>query len=97
MVKLEQEEAGLPEFGTELRNPDLAAVAAAIGLRGVRVEDPDELEETIAAQFAHPGPVLIDVLTNPDEVAVPPDAGPEQGFGFLTAKIKEVLRSSSGD
>ena len=43
MVKLEQEQGGLPEFGTVLENPDLAAVARAIGLHGVRVEDPAEL------------------------------------------------------
>ena len=33
MVKLEQEEGGLPEFGTVLANPDLAAVARAMGLQ----------------------------------------------------------------
>ena len=40
MVKLEQEQGGLPEFGTVLDNPDFAAVARAIGLHAVRVEDP---------------------------------------------------------
>ncbi len=42
-VKLEQEQGGLPEFGTELDNPDIAAVAIAIGLEAVRVTDPDEV------------------------------------------------------
>ena len=40
MVKLEMEQVGLPEFGTVLHNPDFAAVARAIGMRGVRVERP---------------------------------------------------------
>ena len=40
MVKLEMEQVGLPEYGTELANPDFAAVARAIGLHGVRVDRP---------------------------------------------------------
>src|SRR6185312_13864624 len=47
MVKLEQEQGGLPEFGTVLDNPDLAAVARAIGMHGVRVEDPADLHGAI--------------------------------------------------
>ncbi|MFB7824455.1 thiamine pyrophosphate-dependent enzyme, partial [Streptomyces hydrogenans] len=45
MVKLEQEQAGLPEFGTVLDNPDFAAVAEALGLTGIRVTAPGELDE----------------------------------------------------
>src|SRR5664279_6043762 len=41
MVKFEMEQLGLPEFGTVLHNPDFAAVAAAIGLKGIRVTDPE--------------------------------------------------------
>ena len=47
MVKLEQEQVGFPEFGTVLANPDLAAVARAIGWTSWRVEDPAELEQTV--------------------------------------------------
>ncbi len=49
MVKLEQEVGGLAEFGTELDNPDLAAVALALGLDAKRVTDPAQLDETVAA------------------------------------------------
>ena len=52
MVKLEQEQGGLPEFGTVLANPDLAAVARAIGLHGVRVEGPDELDGAVEAALS---------------------------------------------
>ena len=44
MVKLEMEQVGLPEFGTVLHNPDFAAVAEAIGLHGIRVEDPHDVD-----------------------------------------------------
>jgi pyruvate dehydrogenase (quinone) len=97
MVKLEQEEVGLPEFGTVLDNPDFAAVATAIGIKGIRVEDPADLDRAVAEALAHPGPVLLDVLTNPNEVALPPSPTASQGFGFVTAKLKEALRSAGDD
>ena len=93
MVKLEQEQAGLPEFGTELDNPDFAAVATAIGLTGIRVSGPGELAEGVRRAFAEPGPVLLDVLTNPEEIAVPAKPTVEQGWGFAIAKVKEMVRS----
>lgn len=93
MVKLEQEQAGLPEFGTVLDNPDFAAVATALGLTGIRVTDPDDLEESVRRAFSAPGPVLLDVLTNPDEIAVPAKPTVEQGWGFAVAKMKEAIRS----
>ena len=89
MVKLEMEQVGLPEFGTVLHNPDLAAVAESIGLRGLRVTDPHDVDAAVAEALAHPGPVLLDVLTNPDEIAVPPKPTLEQGWGFAIAKVKE--------
>ncbi|MFK0226932.1 thiamine pyrophosphate-dependent enzyme [Streptomyces sp. NPDC090303] len=91
MVKLEQEQAGLPEFGTTLDNPDFAAVAEALGLTGIRVTDPGELDEAVRRALALPGPVLLDVLTNPEEVAVPGKPTVSQGWGFAIAKIKENL------
>ncbi|MFI7587189.1 thiamine pyrophosphate-dependent enzyme [Spongisporangium articulatum] len=91
MVKLEQEQVGQPEFGTTLHNPDLAGVARAIGLQAWRVEDDDALADAVAQALATPGPVLLDVVTNPDEVALPPHATPDQAWGFAIAKIKETL------
>ncbi|WP_327289731.1 thiamine pyrophosphate-dependent enzyme [Streptomyces sp. NBC_01198] len=97
MVKLEQEQSGLPEFGTVLDNPDFAAVATAVGLTGIRVTDPAELDEAVRTAFATPGPVLLDVLTNPEEVAVPAKPTVEQGWGFAVAKMKELVRSHGDD
>jgi pyruvate dehydrogenase (quinone) len=93
MVKLEQEQGGLPEFGTKLHNPDLAAVARAMGLTGIRVTDPEEIDGAIEAALASPGPVLVDVLTNPDEVSLPPKVTAGDAWGFAVAKLKEVLTS----
>jgi pyruvate dehydrogenase (quinone) len=96
MVKLEQEQGGLPEFGTVLENPDLAAVARAIGLHAVRVEQADQLDGAVRDALAHPGPVLLDVVTNPDEIAVPPKLKLSDGWGFALAKVTEELESRRG-
>ncbi|SED14147.1 pyruvate dehydrogenase (quinone) [Nocardioides exalbidus] len=93
MVKLEMEQVGLAEFGTVLHNPDLAQVARALGLHGVRVTDPADVDDAVREALAHPGPVLLDVLTNPDEVAVPGKPTLAQGWGFAIAKTKEFIVS----
>ncbi|AFU04753.1 thiamine pyrophosphate-dependent enzyme [Nocardia brasiliensis] len=93
MVKLEQEEGGLPEFGTVLDNPDIAAVAQAMGLQSRRVTDPDELDGAIAEALRLRKPVLLDVVTNPDEISVPPKPTLDQAWGFAIAKVKESIES----
>jgi pyruvate dehydrogenase (quinone) len=93
MVKLEMEQAGLPEYGTVLHNPDFSRVAEAIGMRGMRVDDPHHVEEAVRETLAHEGPMLLDVLTNPDEIAVPPSPTLKQGWGFAIAKMKEFVDS----
>lgn len=97
MVKLEQEQGGLPEFGTVLHNPDLAAVARACGLHGVRVEDPDLLDDAVRDALAHDGPVLLDVVTNPEEISMPPRTSLSQAWGFAIAKVKETITSAGDD
>ena len=94
MVKLEMEQVGLPEFGTVLHNPDFARVAEALGMRGIRVEQPNDVEAALKEAFAHDGPALVDCLTNPDEVAVPPKPTLAQGWGFAIAKTREFVDSA---
>jgi pyruvate dehydrogenase (quinone) len=94
MVKLEMEQVGLPEFGTVLHNPDFAAVAEAIGMKGIRVEQPGDVEAALRAAFAHHGPALVDCVTNADEIAIPPKPTLEQGWGFAIAKSREFVDSA---
>ncbi len=94
MVKLEMEQVGLPEYGTVLHNPDFAKVAEAIGMRGIRVERPHDVAGAIGEALAHDGPVLLDVLTSPEEIAVPPSPTVEQAWGFAIAKTREFVDSA---
>ena len=70
-----------------------ARVAEAMGLTGIRVEDPHDVDAAVRQALATPGPVLLDVVTNPDEVAIPPKPTLAQGWGFAIAKSKEFIDS----
>ena len=90
-VELEQKSTGFLDFGTELQNPNFAAMAEAIGIRGIRLEDPSEVEEGIAAAFAHDGPVLVDAVVNRTELAMPPSVTLDMAKGFTLYMVKAVL------
>jgi len=95
-VELEMKAAGFVTFGTDLKNPDFAAVAEAIGLKGFRVDDADELEPALAAALAHDGPALVSVKTARQELSMPPSVTLEQAKGFTLYAIRTVL-SGRGD
>jgi thiamine pyrophosphate-dependent acetolactate synthase large subunit-like protein len=63
-------------------------MANAMGIHGARVEDPADLRGALEAAFAHPGPALVDVLTNPQELAMPPkiELGAAKGFALWAAR-----------
>ena len=48
-------------IGTELRNPDFAAMADSFGATGYRAESADELAEKIRLGFEQDGPVVIEM------------------------------------
>ena len=73
-VELEMKAAGIVNYGTDLANPDFAAVARAVGLFGARVEQAGELDDALRAAFAHDGPALVDVVTARQELSLPPSS-----------------------
>ena len=87
-VELEMKATGFLETGVTLQNPDFAAMARAMGVRAVRVEDPAELAPALRDAFSHPGPALVDVVTNRAELAMPPKVTLKEvgGFGLWAAK-----------
>jgi len=95
-VELEMKAAGFVTFGTDLKNPDFAAVAEAIGLRGFRVDESDDLEAALSAALAHEGPALVSVRTARQELSMPPSVTLEQAKGFTLYAIRTVL-SGRGD
>ncbi|TFF33330.1 ubiquinone-dependent pyruvate dehydrogenase [Mucilaginibacter psychrotolerans] len=90
-VAMEMKVIGMPPFGTELKNPDFAKMAEAIGIMGIRVENSEDLPAAVAKALAHKGPVLIDVLTNPTELAMPPQINFDEAKGFGIYMLRQTL------
>jgi pyruvate dehydrogenase (quinone) len=95
-IELEQKSTGFLATGTELQNPNFAAMAEAVGVRGIRLEDPAEVAGGIADALAHDGPVLVDAVVNRSELAMPPAVTAEMAKGFSLYMVKAVM-SGRGD
>jgi pyruvate dehydrogenase (quinone) len=96
-IELEQKSSGFLNAGTELDNPNFAAMAEAIGIKGVRIEDPAELDAKLEAAFAHPGPVLIDAVVSRMELAMPPKVTGEMAKGFTLYMLKAILSNRADE
>ncbi len=96
MVKLEMLVEGIPEYETDHAQVNYAAIAEGVGLSAVRIEDPEKLSEQLQQAFALPGAVVIEVLTDPNALAIPPEIRLEQIRGFALAAGKTVLNGGVG-
>lgn len=97
LVKLEMLVDGLPDFGVDVLSVDFAAVAGAIGFKVVRVEDPRMLRTALTEALEHDGPALVDVVTDPRALSLPPAITAEQVKGFALAVSKVVLNGGVGE
>ncbi|MFE4896175.1 ubiquinone-dependent pyruvate dehydrogenase [Peribacillus butanolivorans] len=96
-VELEMKSSGYLETGTSLENPNFAEVAQAMGIEGIRVEDPADLENAVKRAFSHNGPVVLDVVVNRQELSLPPSIKLEQAQGFTLWMLKAVLNGQGND
>ena len=96
-VEMEMKAHGYPDVGCDLKNPNFAAMAEAMGIKGIRVEDPQQLESAIAAALAHNGPVLLDVVTPRQELIMPPTTTVEEAGQFGLFMMKAVLDGRAGE
>jgi pyruvate dehydrogenase (quinone) len=96
-IELEQKSTGFLDFGTDFTNPNFAAMAEAVGIKGIRIERPEEVETKIAEAMRHPGPVLIDAVVNRMELAMPPKVTAEMATGFTLYMVKAVLNGRADE
>jgi pyruvate dehydrogenase (quinone) len=96
-VELEQKSTGFLDYGTELSNPNFAAMAQAMGIRGIRLTTPTEVEDGIADALAHDGPVLVDAVVNRSELAMPPSITVEMAKGFSLYMVKAILNGRTDE
>jgi len=94
-VELEMKADGIVNFGTDLDNPSFADVANAIGIHGIRVDRPSELDPALRESFAHPGPALVDVRVRRHELAIPPAVSVQQVAGFTLWATRSVLNGDA--
>jgi len=90
-VALEMKAAGFVDTNVDLKNPDFAAMARAIGIRARRVEDPGDLPGAMKEMLGHDGPGLLDVVTAKQELSMPPTITPEEVKGFSLWVLRAVM------
>ena len=90
-VELEMKASGFLDTGCDLKNPDFAAMANAMGIKGIRVEHPAELEEALGRAFAYPGPALVDVVSARQELVMPPATTVGQAYNFGLFMLRAVV------
>lgn len=95
MVKLEMEVGGLSDCQTDMLNPDFALVATAMGMTGFNVSDPEEVLTTLYNAFEMDGPVLVNIMTDPNALAMPPKIEFGQMFGFAQSMYKLLIEGRS--
>ena len=90
-VELEMKAAGILEHGTDLLNPDFSKLADVVGLLGLRAELPEQVEPMLRQVLQHPGPALLDVVVNRQELSLPPSLKLEEVRGMTLYMVKAVL------
>ena len=90
-VAMEMKAGGYLDTATDLQNPDFAAIAKVAGFTSFRADDSTNLKETLTQALAHPGPVLVDVRTERNELIMPPKVQIGQAKGFSLYMLKAVL------
>jgi len=90
-VELEMKATGFLKHGTDLDNPDFAAIANGAGILGLHVDDPEEVGPALKKALAHDGPVLVDIAVNRQELAMPPSLKLDQIVDFNLYMIRAIL------
>ncbi|MFC5724661.1 pyruvate dehydrogenase [Streptomyces gamaensis] len=96
MVKLEMLVDGLPDHATDHARVDFSAIATACGIRATRVEQPSEVGRALAEALSRPGPELVEVITDPNALSIPPRVTGDMVRGFALAAGKVALGGGVG-
>lgn len=96
-IELEQKSSGFLDTGTELDNPNFAAMAEAVGIKGFRITDPAHAKAVMRMALEHDGPVVVDVAVNRMELAMPPKVTAQMAKGFTLYMLKAVLNGRADE
>jgi pyruvate dehydrogenase (quinone) len=96
-VELEMKAAGILDFATELHNPDFAKMAEAAGVLGLKANVPEQVRPMLAQALSHPGPALVEVVVNRQELMLPPSVKLDQVMGFSLFMMKAVINGRGNE
>src|SRR5260370_18753130 len=96
-IEVEHRSSGFLDFGTQFKNPNFSAMAEACGVRGIRLEDPADVDKGVAAALAHNGPVLIDAVVSRTVLPIPPAITLEIAKGLTLYMVKAVFNGRGDD
>jgi len=84
------------EASQEIPYVDYAAWAQMIGLRGIKIDKAEEIEDAWRQAFASDRPVIISALTDPNEPPLPPHITFEQAEGFARSIAADPAGGMAG-
>jgi pyruvate dehydrogenase (quinone) len=96
-VELEMKAAGMLDFATDLRNPDFAKMAEAADVLGLKADLPEQVRPMLALALSHPGPALVEVVVDRQELALPPSIKLDQVKGFSLFMMKAVINGRGSE
>jgi len=96
-VELEMKAAGMLDFATDLLNPDFAKMAEAAGVLGLKADAPEQVRHLLAQALSHPGPALVEVVVDRQELALPPSIKLDQVKGFSLFMMKAVINGRGSE
>lgn len=91
MVQLEMQVEGIPDWETDMIDPDFEKLAEAMGITGMTIRTPEEVEEGLKKAMEIEGAVLVNVMTDPAALALPPHIEWKQMKGFATSMTKMLI------
>lgn len=97
MVRLEMQVAGYPDWKTDMVNPDFKMLAEAMKVKAWSIHESTNLKEKLKAAFAHDGPAVIAIHTDPDALAMPPKLEFKQVKGFAKTMGKLILNGRTAE
>lgn len=90
-VEMEMHVAGMLDYGTSLKNPNFAALAEAVDIKGIKIDSASTLERDLHQAITHLGPVIVDVKVNRNELIMPPTVEMAQIKGFSLYMMKAII------
>jgi pyruvate dehydrogenase (quinone) len=96
MVKLEMLVDGFPDYETDHRPVDFSTIARGAGLSARRVTEPGDVREALEEALSSPEPELVELVTDPNALSVPPRITAEQVGSFALAGGKVILNGGVG-